>query len=272
VFSVLPIYYQRKRHIVEETRQIDLLDKHKVNGTILNLRYVPNKLWWLEVSTGLEKETANTVGTINHQASDVVYTKKGFDDLVFSAGLNAYPAKNWAVVMYGIGGIPTHHKLSTLDHFDTLLGTRCYALGAGYEISYAFFNSLEQALTIIFQNRLLHFFGRNGYPALSSKQSEIHLGNVTDFLLALRYRNLRNIYEVGANLTVFSNSYLKLHPGYLAAKAYTRESAYISFTHVCSRFPLLTHPVLLGIGGDIAYASKYNTHAFAVWFNFSTTF
>lgn len=272
VASALPIYYQRKRHIVETARNIDLFDKHQVSGVLLNLRYVPNKLWWLEVSTGLEKETSCTVGTINHQASDVTYAKKGFDDLVFSAGLNAYPAKNWAVVMYGLGGIPTSRKLCTLDQFDTLLGTRCYALGAGYEISYAFFNSLEQALTIIFQNRLLHFFGRNGYPVLSSKQSEIHLGNVTDFLLALQYRNLRNIYEIGANLTVLSNAYLKLHPGYLATKTSVRESAYISFTHACNRFPLLTHPVFLGVGGIISYASKYNTRSFAVWFNFSTTF
>ena len=272
VISVLPIYYQRKRHIIEKTQNVDLHDKHQVGGALLNLRYAPNKLWWLEFSTGLEKETADIAGTINHKTSVLADQRTGLDDIVLSAGLNAYPAKNWAFVFYGIGGIPVNRKLTSKEQFDTLIGTRCYSLGAGYELSYAFFNDLESALTIFFQNRLLHFFGRNGYPVLSSKQSEIHLGNVTDFLLALRYRQLRNIYEAGINLTVFSNAYLKLHPGYSAAKAYTRESAYISFTHICSQFPLITHPVLLGLGGSIAYASKYNSRAFAVWFNFSTTF
>lgn len=272
VISVLPIYYQRKRHIVETVQKIDVQDQHKVSEVLLNLRYVPNKLWWAEFSTGLGKETANTFGTLNQRASDVIYTRKGLDDLVFSAGVNAYPAKNWAIVMYGLGGIPADRKLSKLDLFDTLLGTRCYALGAGYEISYAFFNDLERALTIFFQNRLIHFFGRDGYPALSSKQSEIHLGNVTDFLLALRYRSQRNIYEAGFNVTVFSQAYLKLHPGYLATKTFARESAYISFTHICSCFPLFTHPVLLGVGGDVTRSAFYDMHALAVWFNFSTTF
>lgn len=233
---------------------------------------MPNKLWWLEVSTGLEKEKFSTSGTINHIDTLVTNSKFGLDDLVFSAGLNAYPNKAWEFVIYGIGGIPIERKLTTQDQFDTLIGTRCYALGAGYEISYAFFNNLEQALTVMFQNRFLHFFGRNGYPILSSKQSEIHLGNVTDFLLALRYRYRRNVYETGANLTVLSQAYLKLHPGYLGTKAYTRESFYLTFTHICSRFPLVTQPVFLGVGGIMTYASRYHTKSFSVWCNFSIIF
>ena len=71
---------------------------------------------------------------------------------------------------------------------------------------------------------------------------------------------------------MLSQSYLKLYPGYLATKTFARESFYMSFTHICSRFPLLTHPVLLGAGCDVAHAAFYDMHAFAIWFNFSTTF
>ncbi|HLB40853.1 MAG TPA: hypothetical protein VJJ83_03615 [Candidatus Babeliales bacterium] len=259
IASLLPIYYQRKRQIVQPQFQTDVYDQHKTTGVLLNLRYSPAKRWWAELSTGLEHESLVNTGTFTANLS-----KTGWDDIALFAGHNVFISDQTQFVLYGVGGVPTERKISALEKYDTLVGTRFFSVGVGTELSHDFIGTLERSLIGIFQNRLLHFFSREWQPILSAG-SVIQPGNVTDLLWALRYRKWRNLYELGYNLTLFTNQAVRLHPGgYLPADNVYRNSAYVSFAHVCSKFPGTSHPVVLGLTAYGSVSKQYHTRILAV--------
>lgn len=267
ITSLLPIYYQRKRQIVQPELRTDVRDQQTTTGVLLNLRYSPTKRWWAELSTGLEHARLLDTGTFNATAS-----RTGLDDIALFAGHNVFLSKKTQFVLYGVGGIPTERKVTAAEKYDTLVGTRFFSVGGGVELSHDFIGTLEKSLVGIFQARCMHFFSRTWAPILSAG-SVIQPGNVTDLLGGLQYRHWRNIYELGYNLTLFTHQALRLQPGgYVAADNIYRSSAYAGLAHVCSKFPGTTHPVVLGLAVYGSLAKQYHTRIFAVIGSISIVF
>src|SRR5579872_7208017 len=52
----LPIFFDRSSHIVNDLTKVDVYEKRRAGGSLFNVRYVPNKHWWLDVTTGLETD------------------------------------------------------------------------------------------------------------------------------------------------------------------------------------------------------------------------
>lgn len=264
--SVVPITYKRKRHIVDEQRNINLFERRKTNGAILNFRFVRSRKWWLEATTGIEKEGACYVGSSNFTAS-----RTGFDDILFSGGYVFKPHKNTQFILYGLFGIPTKNSVSILEVHEPLVGTRFKSLGIGSEFSYAFVNKLEQSLIFIFQNRFVHFFNRDWFPILPAG-SQIQPGNLTDLLFTLQYRKLKNVFEVGYNPSFLTNLAVIVQQQKTKTDPFVRHSIYFNYSRLFKNFPVIKKPGTIGTGLSISRSKRFDTKTFIWWVNFSVLF
>src|SRR5579872_1353106 len=204
IATALPIFYQRKRHIVDDRIALDVCEKTRMGGSLLNFHYRNKHDWWLDLTTGIEYEHARINGSSTVNAS-----RTGCDDLVFAGGVNLFPVRDTQLVFYGIGGIPTRLKVEPQEAQNTLVGTRFFSLGFGSEFSYEWFFELKRALISVVQVRFLHLFNRSWTPILP-EGSTIQPGNVTDLLLTMHYREKKDIFELGYNPTFFTNQSVTL--------------------------------------------------------------
>lgn len=266
LISVVPITYKRKRHIVDMQRNIDVFEKRKTNGAILNFRFIQDRKWWLEVTTGIEKEKACYIGSNNFKAH-----RTGLDDIVFSGGYVFKPHKDTQFVLYGLFGIPTKKNVTILEIHEPLVGTRFKSLGIGSELSYSFINKIEESLIFIFQNRFVHFFNRDWFPILP-KGSKIQPGNITDLLFTIQYRRLKNSFEMGYNPTFFTNQGVIVQNQKTLTETFIRQSVYFSYLHLFKKFPIIKQPGALGTGLSISRSKRFETKIFIWWVNFSLLF
>lgn len=266
VGSVVPIVQKRERHIIDTTRSIDLFAESIIGGALFDIRYIPSQHWWLEATTGLEKETVSQRGTINLHDSRV-----GLDDIVFAGGYNMFPNDDTQITLYGLAGFPTKKGVTLAETFNTLVGTRFYSLGAGAEFSYSFINDEEQTLTGIFQARFLHFFNRHWFPILP-RDAKIQPGNATDLLFTAQYRYDGTIFETGYNPTFFTNQAVLLKTGTVHGPNSVRNSIYASLTHGWKNFPGLDMPLIIGTGFSIGRSKLFDAKIVSWWVNFTTVF
>lgn len=266
IATAVPIFYKRDREFIDLEREINFSEKRISVGSLFNLRAVsPKSAWWGEITAGVENERFSTQGTQNLSAS-----RTGGDDIVLSGGHNWFPNKKTQVVLYAIGGFPTHFTVDPVDINDALVGTRFFSVGLGSELSYDFIASLRQSCVIIFQNRFLHFFDRSWpFPVVGSKAQP---GNVTDVLLSLQYRIKRTLIEGGYGGTFFTNQAAILPNQTINAPAYIRNSGYITFTHLIKQCPGLKMPLLIGAGFSGARANLFKTRTIAGWLTLTTMF
>jgi len=266
VASAVPIVYQRKRHIIDDRLKIDAFEKSIIGGSLFNFRYISDKLWWLEATTGIERETAKYKGSLNFKDS-----RSGFDDIILSGGYNIIPTEKTQLVFYGLAGFPTKTKVTSLESLDTLVGTRFFSLGIGSEVSYSFIKSLEQSLVGIAQVRFVHFFDRSWSPILPVG-SKIQPGNVTDLLFILHYRKKKNMFEVGYNPTFFTNQAAIVNDQTLKSPNFVREGFYFTYSRLFKEFPILKMPGLIGIGFSVANSKFLDTKIWACFLNLSVLF
>ena len=274
LLSVIPIIYKRSRHI--ETNifdsnlnvvPVDVCEERKVGGSIFNLRYIHKKKLWFEITAGAESEHALSCGTIALNK-----TVRGIDDLVFSLGYNVFPTEKIQITGYVIGGIPINRKLTTDEVFDTFVGTRFYALGAGAEFSYTFVSTLKETFAVLAQTRFLHFFSRRWTPILPCS-AILQPGNVTDMLVAGQYRKKRNIFELGYDSTFFTNQAILLTTGIVTTDKFIRNSFYLNIAHLFKKFPIFKeNSVLFGGGFYVASVNRYETKISSYWLNFTLIF
>lgn len=266
LFTALPIFYKRDRHVINKLSNADVFDKRYTIGSLFNVRYISEKHWWLEFTTGLERESGKFRGTSNFKTS-----RTGIDDIVISGGYNFFPSERTQFVLYGLFGFPTRRKVNLNDALDPFVGTRFFGTAVGWEISYAFIKSLKRSCIGIFQNRFLHLFDRKWYPILPC-DAKIQPGNATDLLFILQYREKRNIFELGYNPTFFTNQAVKLKTGTVKSDPFVRQSIYFSYSHICKRILSLKRPVLVGAGVNISHAKLFNAKSYTAWLNISTVF
>lgn len=266
VATAVPIFYQRKRHIIDDRLKIDTFEKSIMGGSIFNFRYVSDKLWWLEATTGIEKETAQYRGSLNFKNS-----RSGFDDIILSGGYNIIPTEKTQLVFYGLAGFPTKTKLTSLESVDTLVGSRFFSLGIGSEFSYSFISSLEQSLIGIAQVRFIHFFDRSWSPVLPVG-SKIQPGNVTDLLFILHYRKKKNMFEVGYNPTFLTNHAVIINDQTNKYPNFVRQSFYFTYSRLFKELPLLHLPGLIGVGVSTSNSKFLDTKIWACFLDLSVMF
>lgn len=266
IFSVVPILSKYNRHIVDQALSKDLFDKRTIYGSLLNLRYVAKKHYWLEATTGIEHEKLISRGTANFRAA-----RTGLDDIVISGGYNMFPTKMSQFVVYGLAGFPTRTKVDVLEATGALVGSRFYGLGIGTEFSYSLVNNLKSSINLVFQNRFLHFFTRRWDPILPVG-SKIQPGNLIDLLFIVQLRRTFNMLEFGYNPTFFTNQAIILKTGKIEDNNFLRHGLYVNLTHICKRVLQKKMPIVLSTGFSISRAEKFNARVFSCWFNFSTVF
>jgi hypothetical protein len=266
IATAVPIVYKRDRHIVDNRLGIDVCEKRIVGGSILNLRYVSSKSWWLEATTSVQREHGTSRGTTTFKAS-----RTGFDDVIIEAGYNMMPTKDSQFVLYGLAGFPTRRKVTLLDTYDPFVGTRFFGLGVGSEISYSFINTLKKSFMALVQARFLHFFNRRWFPILPCN-AKIQPGNTIDLLFTLQYRKGKNIFETGYNPIFFTNQAALLKTGKIKAKNYVRQSVYASFAHVFPKVPLVKKPLIVEAGFSLARADRFHVKIVVGWLSISLVF
>lgn len=257
--TVVPIIYARNRHVIDDRLKVNVCE-HRINGgMLLDLRYMPSKSWWLEATTGIEREWVKARGTSNFNAA-----RTGCDDIVLSGGYNMFPTKNFEIVTYILGGLPTRRKVTLIEQLGTLVGTRFFALGAGAEFSYSFINELKRSFIGLVQVRFLHFFNRKFFPILPC-DATIQPGNTTDILITLQYREKKNVIEAGYNATFFTNLAVHLATGTVSDTNFLRNSMYITYARLTKEIPLLKIPGVLGAGLNIGRSKKFDTKIASGW-------
>lgn len=264
--SFVPIFYKRDRNIIKDDIGVNICEHALTGGAILNLRYISKKSWWLEGSTGIEKETVKVCGTTNFKTS-----RTGLDDIIISGGYNFLINDNTQFVLYGLAGFPTYTKVTELEQFESLVGTRFFGLGTGAEFSYAFINKLEKSLVAISQVRFVHFFDRKWFPILP-QNAKIQPGNVTDLLFTLQYRKKKNVFEVGYNPTFFTNQAVVLKTKTIDSNNFIRQSGYITYTRLFKKLPGIHLPGLIGCGLSLGRTKQFNATNTSIFVNFSILF
>ena len=265
IFSAVPIFFSRKRHIVDSRTNLDAFEKRTAGASLLNLRYVPSKHWWFEVTTGIETDHGTFTGSDPFRASRV-----GIDDIVFSGGYRHFIGKKGQVVGYGLVGFPTRRKVTLQDRYGPLVGTRLHAVGLGIEGSYSFFSEIRRSCAAIIQGRFIHGFNRSWFPVLP-KGAEIQPGNGTDLLFTLQFRERRTIIEAGYNATFFTNQALLLPTQTITTNTFVRHSGYATVSHAIPK-GLFGKPFIFGTGCNMSHSKKFDTRTITAWVYFSLVF
>lgn len=266
VVSWVPIGYHRTAHIVRPESATDLYTRRHGGGAIFNLRRIPSKYWWLELTTAVQKESITACGSSNFCAS-----RGGFDDVVLAAGCNFYVGDKGQGTLYGLAGFPTTRTASPFDAQEALVGTRFYALGGGVEGSYSFINNPLKNLVTIVQVRAIHFFNRE-WETILGPGGRIKPGELIDLLLSVRYRYKVSMVETGYNATFFTNQAAVLPTRTIENKTTLRNGFFISAMHLLQHATFFDKPVALGGGFQYNRISQFNANSYLAWLNLTVIF
>ncbi len=258
LFSVLPIFYKRTSHIEDQTFGNDTCEDRNVIGSLFNVRYVPSKHFWVEATTGLERDHATFKGTPSFERS-----RTGFDDLVISGGGRAFFGKKVQAVGYGLIGIPLKTSINACDKFGPFVGTRVHNLGFGAEVSYSFIDELKKSFAMVIQGRFIHGFNRAWDPILP-KGGQLQPGDVTDFLCTLQYRQRRVLMEAGYNATWFSHQAIILPLQKIRGEGFVRNSWYATLSRANLQ-SIFNKPFIYGVGVNYSTSKKFDAKTFAAW-------
>lgn len=265
VWSTIPILFARKSHNVNTQTNVDVHEKRKAGGALFNIRYVPSKKWWVELSTGLETDQVHVTGSDSLHAS-----RFGADDVLLSGGYRHFLSKKGQLAGYGLVGVPVKRTLSLKDRHGPLVGTRIHSLGLGAEGSYRFYGHPYHSCTAILQGRFIHGFNRSWFPILP-RGSTIQPGNRTDVLFALQFREQKTVYEAGYNATLFSNQARHLPTTTTKIDNFVRHSGYASVLHAVSK-GFFNKPLVVGAGFNIGHITKPHVNTVTFWVNISLVF
>ncbi len=266
IVSAVPIVNVRDRHIVEKDLGVDICEERIIGGSLFNVRYVPSKVCWLELTTGVEKEQVESRGTSSLNTSRV-----GCDDIVLSAGYNFFPSQETQVGIYGLAGFPTTRQVTLDDIQDPLVGTRLFSAGFGAELSHAFTMKPEYSFVGVLQTRFLHFFTRQWFPVLPC-DSQLKPGNVTDILCNLQFRKNVTVYEVGYNPTFFTNRGIIAKNIFVKGEDFVNNGVYVRMSHLCNKIQLFDTPLVLGTGINFSWTRRYDTQSIIWWLTMTLVF
>lgn len=259
ITSALPIVAKSSKHIVDRERDIDVSSSTLATGAVFNFKFFHLPSWWLELTTAVATERLRDIGTFRADQS-----RTGLDDIVFTSGFNLYPGDRWQIVLYGMGGIPTHRSVTVEQRHNFLVGTRFFSWGIGSEFSYAFIKEPDKSLIGVFQNRFVHLFSRKLVPILPA-DATLNPGNFSDLLCAIQWRRKTNFVQFGYDLTMFTNHNITSPIEIENRPNIFRNSFYVLLNRAYKKFLFMPVPIVLGMGSSVAFAKQYHVRNFAVW-------
>lgn len=254
----VPIVFTRKSTVTSASTMLETFEKRRAGGSLFNFRFIPNRNWFAEATTGIEKDSGSFTGNDPFCAA-----RTGFDDLVLAGGYRHFIGKKGQLVGYGLVGLPTRRKITADDRQGPLVGTRVYNIGVGAEGSYAFISELRRSFAAIMQVRFIHGFNRE-WEAISGPGSELQPGNSVDSLFTLQYRNRRTVYEAGYDLTTFFGQAIILPTEKRSADTLIRHSVYASMSHIVFNGPF-DKPLVYGTGVSISRSKKLDVRTITAW-------
>ncbi len=266
VFSGLPIIYHRTAHVINPDFLTDVHTKRLGGGAILNLRYIPSKCWWAEITTAVEKESLSSKGTATFSTS-----RTGFDDVVLAAGRNFFIGEEAQYTMYGLAGFPTKWSISRFDALDGLVGTRFYSVGGGAELSYRFLHTEHSSVAGVIQLRAIHFFDRS-WEAIFGPGGRIQPGQLIDLLFSARYLRRLTSVETGYNPTFFVDQAALLPTQTIQSKTAVRHGVYLSVMHLLEHHRLFDKPIALGAGFNFNRLGRFDANSYLAWLNITLIF
>lgn len=265
LLSALPIYFGRRSHITNEQTYTDVHEKRNIVGSLFNVRCIPSRNWWAEVTTGLENDHSSFEGSDPFSAS-----RTGFDDFLFSGGYRHFVGENTQLVIYGLAGLPAGRSVRLDDRYGPLVGSRFYGAGFGTEASYAFIDNEKRTLSGIVQQRFVHLFNRSWNPILPPYDL-IEPGNFTDVLVTLQYRQDLTVYEAGYNVTIFTNQGVITPKVTVETNTFVRNAGYFNVLHLI-RSTVPHTPIAIGGGVNAGGTKQFKAKTFSVWFNLTIAF
>jgi len=264
LYTAVPIFFARRSNLItRDNLRVD--EKRRAGGSLLNFRYILNKNWWSEITTGIETDHATFTGDDPFKAS-----RTGFDDIVFAGGYCHFFDRRSQSVLYGIAGIPTRRKVTREDRYGPFVGSRFINVGCGAEFSHSFISELKHSFSAIVQTRFIHGLNRSWFPILP-KNSEIQPGNFTDVLGVLQYRRKRTLIEAGYDATIFSHQAIVLPSRKIKTGTFVRHSGYISAAHLWKK-GLFCKPFAVGAGINISDTNRFEVNTFTGWLFFTMIF
>lgn len=263
--TVIPIVFESKRRFIDEQTDLDLKQRRLITGSEFNIRYLPSKYWWYELTAGLQKEKLKARGTFTINESRI-----GFDDIVYSAGRQFYPANRTQLVFYIIGGFPTRLKVEPFEEMGALVGTRFFSFGGGSEASYQFYQKENDYAAIVFQNRFIHFFKRD-WKTLTGVDATLKPANQTDLLFAFRSSIKNNFVDIGYNATFSTNEVQRTVNRVMEPPAIVRNAFFATIARIIPIWPM-GNSFLTGAGFSIARAKTFKTRTIAGWLTLSANF
>ena len=267
LLSALPIYFGRRSHIVTETPAVDVHEHRNVVGSLFNVRYLPSRNWWVELTTGLENDRVSFDGSDSFCAS-----RTGFDDFLFTGGYRHFVGERTQLVFYGLAGLPAGRTVKKDDRYGPLVGSRFYGAGFGTEASYAFMQEKKQTLSGIIQQRFVHFFSRHWFPILPACDTIVP-GNFTDLLLTLQYRRQVTAYEAGVDFTFFTNQGVITPLATVNTTNFTRYAGYINVLHLIrSTAQEGRKPIVIGGGVNVSGTKVFHAKTYSVWLGVTIVF
>lgn len=267
LLSALPVYFARRSHIVTEKPAVDVHEYRNIVGSLFDVRYLPSKNWWAEVTTGLENDHSAFEGSDAFSAS-----RTGFDDFLFTGGYRHFIGDRTQLVFYGLAGLPAGRTVRKDDRYGPLVGSRFYGAGFGTEASYAFIEDKEQTLSGIIQQRFVHFFNRHWFPILPACDTIVP-GNFTDILITLQYRKQMTAYETGVDFTFFTNQGVMTPTTTVNTANFTRYAGYINILHLIgSTIKNNRKPIVIGGGINISGTKVFHAKTYSVWTGLTIVF
>lgn len=264
LISAVPIIFARKSTIDELVGQM-VHEKRRVVSALFNARYVPSRHAWLELTTGVGKDTIKTTGT------DVLHASRvGLDDIVLSGGYRSFVSDKAQLVGYGLFGFPATGKVCPLDKYGPLMGSRLYSMGCGLELSYSLFNSTMRSCSMIAQARFIHSYNRQFFPILP-QDAQLVPGNATDIFWAVQFREKKMIFEAGYDATIFSQQAVLFSTHKAKSNAAVRHSGYVSLSYAIPE-GYGGKPWILGAGLNGSSSKEFNSQTISAWLSCSVIF
>jgi hypothetical protein len=204
---------------------------------------------------------------------DYHYSRTQTDDVLLTAGYSHILSKKTRMTFTGLVGIPTHRD-TVLQGFE--FGTGHVGIGAQFDSSYIYAQSLKNSHVLMGAARIIHFFPRTVFYTITDVTTayRYNIGNLADLFISSSNTWGNHHTEVGYNPTfAFSAS---IHPDLddvVKQTNFIRSSFYGTYQYGFLLNNALPIAVTFGISYGFDHRPKLygNKYVVTAWISLGTT-